>query len=58
MAMPDENQFALANLVSDKGVEIMIALNGAFIWVNVDGVCALRIRVHKAANIKIEDMRK
>ena len=56
--MLNENQFSLVNLTADKTVEIMIARNRAFIWINVDGICALRVRVHKAANLTIEDMRE
>lgn len=40
-------------------IEIIVSRNGGFVWINVDGVCALRVvNRHKTAVIAIEDTRK
>lgn len=40
------------------GVEIDIQQDGLVVWINIDGVCALRVLTHGMIPIKINDHRK
>lgn len=53
----NELREANVSVKAQHGVEISIARNRAFIWVNVDGICALRVRLYPSTTLTIEDMR-
>lgn len=48
----------MRDLAAKEGVQIQIQKDGLVVWVNIDGICVLRVMVTPAAVIKIEDGRK
>lgn len=53
---PNEKQFG--DICAVHGIEIKIERKGLLLWVNVDGVCALRIFTDGMTDIVIEDDRR
>ena len=45
------------NMICEYMTEILINSQGNFLWINVDGICALRVNIPKGSVIKIEDDR-
>lgn len=48
----------LRDLAAKEGIQIQIQQDGLVIWVNIDGVCVLRIMANGTIPIKVEDNRK
>lgn len=36
---------------------VLVSRNGGFIWINVDGMCAMRIKCNPGVTISIDDTR-
>jgi hypothetical protein len=48
----------LRDLAAKEGVQIQIQRDGLVIWINIDGVCVLRIMANGTIPIEVEDNRK
>lgn len=48
----------MRDVAAKEGVQIQIQKDGLVVWVNIDGICVLRVMVTPAAIIEIEDGRK
>ena len=55
MIKPDDTQDLICLDFTNQNVSITINQAGNIVWVNVDGMC--RLRVTKAKEIEIEDKR-
>lgn len=48
----------MRDLAAKEDVQIQIQKDGLVIWVNIDGVCVLRIMANGTIPIEVEDNRK
>ena len=48
----------MRDVAAKQGVQIQIQEDGLVVWINVDGVCVLRVMIAPSAEIVIEDNRK
>lgn len=48
----------LRDLAAKEGIQIQIQSDGLIVWVNIDGVCVLRIMANGIIPIEVEDGRK
>jgi hypothetical protein len=56
--MIDSQLTCLDIIAPEEGVEILIRRDGEVLWVNVDGMCRLRISRLSPAKLVITDERK
>ena len=48
----------MRDVSAKEGVQIQVEGDGLVVWVNIDGVCVLRVMIAPSAIIEIEDNRR